>query len=117
MTCARSWRTATHTSYSRKKRKDALIVELSKDEDRLYSEEGEDATKSAYVTRLEAGSLEIPLRRAGVKLKNDQRVRLSCAIRLISISRKQLRKESGSRTLMGRINSPLSRKQRQSRSG
>jgi heat shock protein 4 len=34
--------------------KDALLAELSKDEDWLYSEEGEDATKSAYVSRIEA---------------------------------------------------------------
>jgi heat shock protein 4 len=34
--------------------KDALLTELSKDEDWLYSEEGEDATKSAYVTRIDA---------------------------------------------------------------
>ncbi|KAI0305485.1 heat shock protein 70 family [Multifurca ochricompacta] len=34
--------------------KEALLAELSKDEDWLYSEEGEDATKSAYVTRIDA---------------------------------------------------------------
>ncbi|KAI0256232.1 heat shock protein 70 family [Lactifluus subvellereus] len=34
--------------------KEALLVELSNDEDWLYSEEGEDATKSAYVTRIDA---------------------------------------------------------------
>src|SRR5712691_4723865 len=34
--------------------KDSLLAELSKDEDWLYSEEGEDATKSAYVSRIEA---------------------------------------------------------------
>ncbi|KAI0302594.1 heat shock protein 70 [Russula brevipes] len=34
--------------------KEALLAELSNDEDWLYSEEGEDATKSAYVTRLDA---------------------------------------------------------------
>jgi hypothetical protein len=84
--------------------KDALIVELSKDEDQLYSE-GEDVTRSAHATRLEAGSLEIPLRRAGVKLKNDRRLRLICARRLIGIPRKQLRKKSGSRASMRRINS------------
>jgi heat shock protein 4 len=32
----------------------ALLAELSKDEDWLYSEEGEDATKSAYVSRYDA---------------------------------------------------------------
>jgi heat shock protein 4 len=34
--------------------KEALLAELSKDEDWLYSEEGEDATKSAYVSRIDA---------------------------------------------------------------
>ncbi|KAI0001358.1 heat shock protein [Russula compacta] len=34
--------------------KEALLTELSRDEDWLYSEEGEDATKSAYVSRIEA---------------------------------------------------------------
>ncbi|KAH9956866.1 heat shock protein 70 family [Russula dissimulans] len=34
--------------------KEALLAELSKDEEWLYSEEGEDATKSAYVSRLDA---------------------------------------------------------------
>ncbi|KAI0000483.1 heat shock protein [Russula vinacea] len=34
--------------------KDALLAELSKDEEWLYSEDGEDATKSAYVSRIEA---------------------------------------------------------------
>ncbi|KAI9507914.1 heat shock protein [Russula earlei] len=34
--------------------RDALLAELSKNEDWLYSEEGEDATKSAYVSRFDA---------------------------------------------------------------
>ena len=36
------------------KEKEALLAELAKDEDWLYSEEGEDATKSAYVSRIDS---------------------------------------------------------------
>ena len=43
-----------YASFVQPQEKDALLAELSKDEDWLYSEEGEDATKSAYVTRIEA---------------------------------------------------------------
>ncbi|KAH9978893.1 heat shock protein 70 [Lactifluus volemus] len=43
-----------YASYVQSQEKEALLAELSKDEDWLYSEEGEDATKSAYVARLEA---------------------------------------------------------------
>lgn len=43
-----------YASYVQSREKEALLAELSKDEDWLYSEEGEDATKSAYVARLEA---------------------------------------------------------------
>ncbi|KAI9442465.1 heat shock protein [Lactarius indigo] len=43
-----------YASYVQKQEKEALLAELSKDEDWLYSEEGEDATKSAYVSRIDA---------------------------------------------------------------
>ncbi|KAI0266665.1 heat shock protein [Gloeopeniophorella convolvens] len=43
-----------YAAFVQPQEKEALLAELSKDEDWLYSEEGEDATKSAYVTRLDA---------------------------------------------------------------
>jgi heat shock protein 4 len=43
-----------YASYVQQQEKEALLAELSKDEDWLYSEEGEDATKSAYVSRIDA---------------------------------------------------------------
>jgi len=43
-----------YSAFVQAQEKDALLAELSKDEEWLYSEEGEDATKSAYVTRIEA---------------------------------------------------------------
>jgi heat shock protein 4 len=76
--------------------KDALLAELSRDEG---SEEGEDATKSAFVARLDAArKLGDPITTCWREAENDRRLRLSCARRLIRISRKQLRKKSGSRT-------------------
>jgi heat shock protein 4 len=43
-----------YSAFVQPQEKDALLAELSKDEEWLYSEEGEDATKSAYVTRIDA---------------------------------------------------------------
>ena len=43
-----------YAPYVQPQEKEALLAELSKDEDWLYSEEGEDATKSAYVSRIDA---------------------------------------------------------------
>ncbi|KAF8271318.1 heat shock protein 70 family [Lactarius quietus] len=43
-----------YAPYVQQQEKEALLAELSKNEDWLYSEEGEDATKSAYVSRIDA---------------------------------------------------------------
>lgn len=43
-----------YASFVQAKEKDALMAALSEAEDWLYTEEGEDATKSAYVERLDA---------------------------------------------------------------
>jgi heat shock protein 4 len=43
-----------YAPYVQQQEREALLAELSKDEDWLYSEEGEDATKSAYVSRIDA---------------------------------------------------------------
>lgn len=43
-----------YAPYAQPTEKEKLLVELSKEEDWLYTEEGEDATKSAYVSRLDA---------------------------------------------------------------
>ncbi|KDQ55641.1 hypothetical protein JAAARDRAFT_158973 [Jaapia argillacea MUCL 33604] len=43
-----------YAPYVQPAEKEALLAELSKSEDWLYSDEGEDATKSAYISRLES---------------------------------------------------------------
>ncbi|KAI5123083.1 hypothetical protein M0805_000517 [Coniferiporia weirii] len=43
-----------YAAYVQPQEKEALLVALQSSEDWLYSEEGEDATKSAYVSRLDA---------------------------------------------------------------
>jgi heat shock protein 4 len=76
----------------------ALLAELSGDRGWLYSVEGEDVTKSAFVARLDAArKLRDPITTCWREAENDRRPRLSCGRRLIRISRKQLRKKGGSR--------------------
>ncbi|TFK53745.1 heat shock protein 70 [Heliocybe sulcata] len=43
-----------YASYVQQPEKEALLKQLQESEDWLYSEEGEDATKSAYISRLDA---------------------------------------------------------------
>jgi len=99
--------------------RDVLIVELSKEEDRLYSEDGEDATKSAYVTRIDAA------RKLGDPITTrwreaEERPKAAAQLRETInqyISQATSEEERFAHTSMRRINSRSSRRPRQSNSG
>lgn len=116
-TCGQSWRIVMRPLCSRKKR--------------MHCSQNYQRTKIGFTRRRvrmpqnlptfpasrRPKSLEIPLRRGGVKLKNGQRRRLNYGRRSISISRKQRRQRSGSPISTRMINNRSSKRLRQSRNG
>ena len=107
-----------YRAYVQQPEKEKLVVALQDAEDWLYTEEGEDAKKSAYVSRLDALKvLGEPSPTVTVKTNPERRGSASFEIRSTSTCRKRHQLTKSTRTSTRKTSMPLSRRLRRSKSG